>query len=319
MRVALRSATVFCLGAEPPASVPVRATPEYLDSAWLVHGETRHHCLVRKLGAAGATLQLLAPVAAGDRFALHIDSGPLLDGAIGWADAGEAGFLFDQRIDIVGALARNLAGLPADRRSVPRVELDQAVSVRRDARVQFARARDLSQAGVGLQLGFELFEDEAVEVAFDGLRPVPGRVRWVRQGHAGIAFDTELAWQVLMPWLRQIQDRPSRIDVASPADMQDLEPGFGLNTDKTALHLNAAGTARQGTRWWNIRVRSLNALMVEFETDAPMAMATPLWILLGGTTGWPATVTEARGSRYLAEFRVPLRQHELDRIAARSI
>ncbi len=317
MSAALRSATVFCLGATPPESVPVRAAPEYLDSAWLVRGETRHHCLIRKLGAVGATLQLLAPVAAGDGFTLQVDSGPPLDGAIGWADAGEAGFLFDQRIDIVGALARNLAGLPADRRSVPRVELDQAVSVRRGPRVQFARARNLSQAGVGLQLGFELFEDEAIEVAFDGLRPVSGRVRWVRDGHAGVAFDTELSWQMLMPWLRQIQDRPSRIDVARPAGIQDLEAGFGLNTDRTALHLDAAGTARQGSRWWNIRVRSLNAVVVEFEADTPITMTTQLWILLGGTTGWPATVTESQGNRSLAEFPVPLRQHELDRIAAR--
>lgn len=315
----LRSATIFCLSADLPALIPNRAEADQLDPATLIGEKGRERCFVRKLSAAGATLRLHAAVEEGDRFTLELDNGQTIDGEISWVDEDESGFLFDTPIDVVGALARNLAHLPAERRRVPRVELHQTVSIRRGNKVQFARTRDVSQAGVGIEAEFPLEPDEEVQIAFDGLRPIEGQVRWSNGQHAGIAFDSELGWQVLMPWLRQVQNRPSRIHAIRHLGIHEEEKGFGLKADKTALHLDAPGSVREGARWWNVRVRSLTPGLVEFEADASIDKGTPLWITLPGTTGWPATVIEADQGRYLAEFRIPLRQHELDRIAARDL
>jgi hypothetical protein len=317
----LRSATIFCLSADLPASIPNPAHIDHLDPATLIGADaSRERCFVRKLSAAGATLRLLETnVEDGDRFTLELENGQVIEGEISWIDEDEAGFLFDAPIDVVGALARNLAHLPAERRSVPRVELHQTVSIRRGNKVEFARTRDVSQAGVGIDMEFALAPDEEVQIAFDGLHPIVGQVRWSQGRHAGIAFESELGWQILMPWLRQAQNRPSRIHTIRTLGIHEEEKGFGLKADKAALHLDAPGRVREGARWWNVRVRSLTFGLVEFEADASIEKGTPLWITLPGTTGWPATVIEADQGRYLAEFRIPLRQHELDRIAARDI
>ncbi len=76
---------------------------------------------------------------------LELANGQSLPGRIAWTEQGSAGFLFDTPIDVIGTLARNLAALPAERRSVPRVELHQTICVRRGNQVEFTRSRNLSQ------------------------------------------------------------------------------------------------------------------------------------------------------------------------------
>ena len=154
------------------------------------------------------------------------------------------------------------------------------------------------------------------------MNPLEGTVKWAQAGKAGIAFDAELAWQTLMPWLRQAQKAPGHSHGAMRA-FDDM-PRFGLGADKQLIRLNAAARVREGARWWNVRVRNLTSLVVELECDTPLAKGTQLWLWLPGFTGWPVSVVDVDGSHYLAEFRIPLRPHDLDtlvptRLAARGI
>ena len=70
--------------------------------------------------------------------------------------ADEAGFVFDSTIDVISTLARNLASVPDDRRQVPRVELHQTVGIHRGDRIDFVRARNVSQGGVGVEARIDL-------------------------------------------------------------------------------------------------------------------------------------------------------------------
>jgi hypothetical protein len=134
-------------------------------------------------------------------------------------------------------------------------------------------------------------------------------VKWAQGGKAGIAFDEEIAWQTLMPWLRKAQQSPGR------ARSADETPRFGLGADKSLIRINSAARVREGSRWWNVQVRHLTALVVEFECETPLAKGAQLWLWLPGVTGWPVTVSEVDGTHYLGEFRMPLRAHELDQLS----
>jgi len=308
MTQAVASATIFSLAGDPPSAlVHDPDVQDGLDSAHLLNGADRHACGLRKLSAVGATLRLAGMLPEDAPMRLELSNGQSMDGRLAWHSAGEAGFVFDQPIDVIGALARNLASLPAERRRVPRVETHQTVSIRHEGRVELARARNISQGGAGIETRLALAIGDPVQLNFDALRPLDGSVRWIRPGLAGVAFDEELPWQTLMPWLRQMQ----RSANGTPAQAAQVD---GLIPEKNAIRIDAPTRIREGVRWWNARIRALTAHLIELETRAPVAAGTQIWVSLPQIGGGPANVVEARGGRLLCEFRLPLRPHDLGRI-----
>jgi hypothetical protein len=307
MTESLGSATIFSLAADPPRALP--HNPEAVfDSATLVSGETRHAAALQKLSAVGATLRTDAELAVGDALELELGNGQRVPGRTVWAEDGAAGFVFDAPLDVIGALAHTLARLPADRRRLPRVELDQTVSIRRGNKVDQARTRNLSQGGAGIETRLELQTGEPVQLVFDGLRPFGATVRWVQSGQAGLAFDEELGWQTLMPWLRNVQQ--SAIAARPRPNPIHGEPD-GIMPDKQAIRLDAPARVRAGVQWWNAKVRALTSQLVELETRANVLPGTQLWVSLPEIGGGPVSVIEARQDRILCEFRLPLRPSDL--------
>lgn len=307
MTQALASSTIFSLVAEPPARIALEPDDSAsFDSAFLVDANGHLPCAIRKLTAAGATLQLDCEVNEGDALSLELANGQSLPGTIAWIGEGAAGFLFDTPIDVISTLARTLAALPAERRSVPRVELHQTICVRRGNQVEFTRSRNLSQGGAGIETQIALQEGDPVQINFDGLRPLDGMVRWCTGNQAGIAFDEDIPWQLLMPWLRQVQRTPQHHVRAAVIG----EPA-GLIPDQHAIRLDVPARVREGVRWWNVKVCAITPQLVEFETRANFAAGTQLWVSLPGIGGAPASVIETDRNRFLCEFRLPLRQRDL--------
>ncbi len=116
-----------------------------------------------------------------------------------------------------------------------------------------------------------------------------------------------------MPWLRQTQRNPSRAANAAPLRaLHEEVKGFGLSNDKHAIRVDAPARVREGAHWWNVRVRNITPHLVEFEAEALFDKGAQLWVELPRIAGWPATVIDGDGhGHYLAEFRLPLRQHDL--------
>lgn len=310
MRQGPVSSTIFSLAADAPAAPGMDAAGHAdLDAATLVDGETRYPCSVRKLNAAGAMLHLDAELPLDQPLCLDLANGQSLAGSLSWVSGSAAGFVFEHSIDVIGTLARTLASLPAERRQMPRVEFHQTVSVTRDGKVDFTRSRNISQGGAAIETRRDYAAGDAVEISFDGLRPIDGVVKWVGEGQVGIAFDEPLPWQTLMPWLRQVQQAPPH-----PLRTGILqEPG--LIPDAHAVHLDVPARVREGVRWWNVRIRALTTLLVEIETRAPLAVGTQLWIALPHVGGAPASVIERDRNRALCEFRLPLRAGDLQLIS----
>ncbi|MBX3564885.1 MAG: PilZ domain-containing protein [Sphingomonas sp.] len=310
MRQGLASSTIFSLAADFPAAEPLALGHADLDAATLTGERIALPCSLRKLNAAGATLHHDAALTEGDALSLTLASGQSIPGTIAWTTGETAGFVFDAPIDVVGTVARTLASLPAERRQMPRIELHQTVSVHHKGAIEFTRSRNLSQGGASVESRRLLLPEDPVQISFDGLRPIDGTIKWASDGQAGIEFDEPLPWQILMPWLRQVQQTPAH-PIRSGAF-----PVPGLIPDAHAIQLDAPARVREGVRWWNVRLRGLTSQLVEFESRAPLTQGTPLWIALPHIGGAPASVLETDQHRYLCEFRLPLRPGELSLISS---
>ncbi|MES2988924.1 MAG: PilZ domain-containing protein [Pseudomonadota bacterium] len=309
MRQGLASSTIFSLASDLPAAEPRALATSELDAATLTGEGIALPCSVRKLNAAGATLDHDCGLTEGDALSLTLASGQSIPGTISWTNADSAGFMFDAPIDVVSTVARTLASLPAERRQMPRIELHQTVSLHHKGAVEFTRSRNLSQGGAAIESRRILLPGDAVQISFDGLRPIHGVIRWSHEGQAGIEFEEPLTWQVLMPWLRQVQQTP-----AHPI-RSGVFPVPGMIPDAHAIQLDAPARVREGVRWWNVQLRGLTSQLVEFETRATLTHGTPLWIALPYIGGAPASVIESDQHRYLCEFRLPLRPSDLSLIS----
>jgi hypothetical protein len=302
------SATIFSLTHDLPAPrAPSAAAADGLDAGQLAWGGELLDCGIHWIGRAGARLRVEHALAEAMPVRLHLGTAEPLIGRTLWSDGSEAGLAFDAPVDVLGMVARNLARATAERRRLPRIELRHTVGVHRGGEVEQLRTRDISQGGVGVEAR-GLAVDEAVQLTFDGLRPLEGTVRWIAGETAGIVFSEELGWQTLFPWLRGIQQAPAPQVGGSDAD--------GLLQDKLALRLDLPGRVREGVGWWNCRIHALTAQQVEFEARQAFAPGTALWVALPEIGGGPARVLQARSGRTLAEFRMPLRDSDLRLLTA---
>ena len=276
----------------------------------LIDASGARDCFVHRITAAGATLTVTGPVTHGARATIEFPFGVSAEGSVDGDDPAGFAFRFDTPLDVVGALARCLAALPAERRQMPRIELRQRLCIRHSGQVDFAWTRNLSPAGLGVETRAALAIGAPVEVTLDGLRPIAGEVRWTERGQAGLAFASELGWQVLMPWLRQVANR-------RPPVAHEPMPGTAspLGAVKNAIKLDAATHVRAGSRWWNAQITALSNTLVEFESDVAFAPPAGLWLSLPQIGGWPIRVIECHGSRHVAEFRLPLRPHDMARLS----
>jgi len=271
MTLPARSA-IFSLSGEldaPPGAV------EDASPGRLVFGSAgERNCFVHRLTSAGATLTVSGPVTNGDRATIELPFGLVADGAIVGNDPAALAFRFDEPLDVVGALARCLAALPAERREMPRIELRQRLCVRHGDQVDFAWTRNLSPSGIGVETRALLTTGAQIELTLDGLRPIQGEVRWAEKGQAGIAFTEELGWQLLMPWLRKVASQRRGPALAT---VQDSPSALGAVKD--ALRLDIATHVRSGVHWWNAQLNTLSSTLAEFESDTEFAPGR------GGTPG----------------------------------
>ena len=197
---------------------------------------------------------------------------------------------------------------------MPRVEVSCPARLERGSRDLLVTIRDIAQGGAKIECGFALLPEERVVITPEGLPPLVGIVRWVKDNSAGIEFEPELEWQLLMPWLRLRSTLPAQQDGAASAPGEGAAP-IGA-AEPGAVQLNLPARVREGTRRWSIDVATLTARTVEFDCFAALRLGTLLWIVLPGLEGWPARIVAIDGYRFTCEFTQPLHPAVLERILA---
>ncbi len=312
--------TVYSLSRDVPLielrSEEEAATASVLQPGSVVVGSIRQLCLIRKISAGGAVLHADIPLEEGRRLELELETGERLEGTIAWRRGSELGLRFDEPIDVLPILARNLVSQPGERRRMPRVEVACPARLDTETSNSLIVVHDIAQGGLKFEGPVTLTLDEPVTITPEGLRPIQGSVRWVKGNVAGIAFDQELEWQEMMPWLRA---RRNAAPASFSAALEPLAPGQGEAQGQGRLdsvHLNLQARVREGTRRWGIDVASLTPRTVEFECFAALRLGTLLWVVLPGLEGWPARIVAIDGYRFTCEFTQPLHPAVLERILA---
>lgn len=188
------------------AAVPDRRseprTTALLRLGKLVVGGEQRLCMIRNVSSAGAMLRLYQPVAADARIEIEITPDCPVAASVVWAEGDLAGIQFDTPIDVVASLRGEVQDRPYRRVArTPRLRL------RRPVRMCTAEAEtqvilcDISLQGAGIETPVPLSRNSEIALFAEGLPAISGRVRWCREGRAGVEFDLPLGIDVLGGWL----------------------------------------------------------------------------------------------------------------------
>src|SRR5690349_2850336 len=119
------SVTTFVVGERLPwpddSSVPADKGP--FDPGVIYDSGMRLECSIRRISSLGATLRSEVEKAPGDPVAVELGTGQRPSGTIAWASHGELGVSFDEPVDVIALINRNLLSQPGERRAMPRVEI----------------------------------------------------------------------------------------------------------------------------------------------------------------------------------------------------
>lgn len=302
--------TVFSLSADMPE--PSDVADGKAVSHILARGAVGELCSVRKLTRRGAVLHLQTPVEVGQALGFELMNGRAINGVVSWTSGPEVILGFAADLDIVGVIASELVSQPGERRRMPRIELVTPVDLRVGPRLIHAATCDVSQGGVKIAVRERLDVGARLDVGLVDLPHLQSEVRWSEDGFAGLIFDSELAWQDMMPWLRGVMRHLSGTAPASHPRPEVPAPETQLGVD-----LNIPARIREGAARWNVSVVAISCEGVTFESFARPRFGTLIAVSLPGLEGWPGRVTSVEGDRWTCEFAKPLHPAVVERVRAR--
>lgn len=289
-----------------------------LQAGSLARGSLREICFLRKITRLGAVLWVESAVREGERLELVLMTGDQLAGTVAWFAVNEVGLLFDEPADVFGLITRNLTHQPGDARRMPRIEVRCPALIEAGTLREFVTVLNLSDGGARLETRTALGVNQQVTLTLDSFRPITGSVRWSKGQAAGIAFNPELSWQELMPWLKETQAAQ-----LPTMEMEELWAGplTPRNKSPTRPQVESFGfqipaRVREGSRRWSIEVREIDTRKVRFVSYAALEPGRLFWISLPGLSGWPARITERDGDVVTCEFTQPLHPAVLERVRA---
>lgn len=181
------------------------------DAAALYHSGVRQSCEIRKISALGVTIGSDLVPALGDRVAVEIATGQRPAGRVAWTGRRELGVRFEDSIDVIALLNRQLVSQTRERRTMPRLEVRATAHLKCGENFRPAMLRNISSNGLQLE-GEELPAlGTYVSVFVEGLNVPAGEIIWSRANLAGIELFEELSWTSIIPWVRGIVRRGSNL------------------------------------------------------------------------------------------------------------
>ncbi|MEA3010603.1 MAG: hypothetical protein QOJ91_2295 [Sphingomonadales bacterium] len=158
------------------------------------------------LAESGAIVRVGESLEEGARLMLEVNSHHRFEVRVEWCSGTLAGLEFEDRDQVRDTLAARDRAHPY---RAPRLELAAEVVLRLGETCLTARARDVSEGGIKVELAQPEHVGREASVIVPGMPPVAGRVSWCRDGRAGIAFETPLPFRCLIDCLtRQPPARP---------------------------------------------------------------------------------------------------------------
>lgn len=213
--------TTISFSGTPPSPPERRDTLRHvtvLRVAKLLTPRNEELCLVRNISAGGLMAHIYSELNIGEPVSAEFKSGQAVSGRVLWRRDGLAGIQFDEPVNAAEVLADNQDDSPSSQQArAPRVGIDVRARLRVGARYHAVTMCNISQGGGRVSPGASLEAGQKIILTVNGLPPIAGSVRWCDEDHAGIAFDTPIAFEALARWVpaMQAQARERRLDISN--------------------------------------------------------------------------------------------------------
>jgi hypothetical protein len=193
--------------------VPIWAEPRHLFffrlGTLIEEGEQRP-VEILALAESGAIVRTGEALPEGAALVLEVNSDHRFAVRVEWSGDALAGLAFEDRDRVRETLAGRDRGHPY---RPPRLELQAEVVLRLGETCLTARAKDVSEGGIKVELEQSGHVGREASVIVPGIPPVAGRILWCRDGRAGIAFERPLPFQSLIDCLtREAAQQPGPRD-----------------------------------------------------------------------------------------------------------
>jgi hypothetical protein len=199
--------TLYSLGESAPPPPERRTGERHLSllrvGALTIDGR-RELCLIRNISDGGMLIRAYCEIPSGTPLSIELKQGEPIAGVAKWTKDECVGVTFDRPIDILSFLSSSEDG-PKPR--MPRVGIDCTAWLRVDGDMYRARASDISQGGIKVQLQTKLPPGADVVVSVAGLDPSAGMIRWAEDGTYGITFNRVIPIAELVSWLQEQRGR----------------------------------------------------------------------------------------------------------------
>ena len=163
---------------------------------------TRIEVELLALAESGAIVRTGESLEEDARLELEVNSHHRFAVRVEWASGELAGLEFEDRDSVRETLAGRDRAHPY---RAPRLELSTDVVLRLGETCITARARDVSEGGIKVELADPDYVGREAALIVPGLPPVTGRILWCRDGRAGISFAQPLPFGSLADCLARHQ------------------------------------------------------------------------------------------------------------------
>lgn len=157
------------------------------------------------LAESGAIVRSAGPLEEEARLELEVNSHHRFAVRVEWSSGDLAGLEFEDRDCVRETLAARDRAHPY---RAPRLELCAEVVLRLGETCITARAKDVSEGGIKVELSDPGYVGREAGVIVPGMPPVAGRVLWCRDGRAGISFERPLPFAVFAHCLTRRETEP---------------------------------------------------------------------------------------------------------------
>ncbi|HET9637985.1 MAG TPA: PilZ domain-containing protein [Allosphingosinicella sp.] len=185
---------------EARPQAPIWAEPRHLFFFRLgtLLGDGQKPVEILALAESGAIVRIGGRLEEGAQLVLELNSHHRFAVRVEWSSDSLAGLEFEDREYVRATLAARDRAHPY---RAPRLELAAEVLLRLGETSVTARAKDVSEGGIKVELAEPGHVGREASVIVPGMPPVAGRILWCRDGRAGISFERPLPFRSLIDCL----------------------------------------------------------------------------------------------------------------------
>ena len=183
---------------------------------------------------------------------------------------GKAMFAEERAVETGFSFSHAVPAPPERRESERLLKILRVGTLIIDGRRELCLIRNISAGGLMAHIYSALVPGARVEVELRTRHPVAGRIAWVRESNAGIAFDETMDVAELL---------------ATPAVLAN---GWRPRTPR--VEIDRMATLRAGARTWWVHARDISQSGVRVETDHPPESDTEIVVALEGLIPVPGVV-----------------------------